>query len=76
MHRCRSSRRGGYINQRGKKVIKSGARQRQIEAQRSEGGVHSKTMDDDEGSICRSHSKPFVTFLPLWLIIKELSHGI
>jgi predicted GH43/DUF377 family glycosyl hydrolase len=26
-------------------------------------------MDDDRASICRSRSKPFVTFFPLWLII-------
>ena len=57
------------INPSSKRVTKGAARQRQIEAQRSEGGVHSKTMDDDEGSICRGHGEPFVTFLELGLIL-------
>ena len=37
-------------------------RQSQIEAKRSEGRVHSKTMDDDGGSIWQGRSKRFVSF--------------
>ena len=33
------------------------ARQSQIEAKRSEGGAHGKTMGDDGGSIWQSRSK-------------------
>ena len=44
------------------------ARQSQIEAERSEGGAHGKTMGDDGGSIWQSRSKQFVSFLPSGLI--------
>ena len=40
---------------------------------RSEGGVHSETMDDDGGSIWQSRSKPFVSFLPSGLIMQRLA---
>ena len=54
------------------------ARQGQIEAQRFEGGVHSKTMDDDGESICRSRSKLVVTCLCAWLITAcgSQKHGV
>ena len=58
-----------YINQAHQQVTNRAARQGQIEAQRFEGGVHSKTMDDDGESICRSRSKLVVTCLCAWLII-------
>ena len=57
------------INQAHQQVTNRAARQGQIEAQRFEGGVHSKTMDDDGESICRSRSKLVVTCLCAWLII-------
>ena len=60
--RCR------IINQAHQQVTNRAARQGQIEAQRFEGGVHSKTMDDDGESICRSRSKLVVTCLCAWLI--------
>jgi hypothetical protein len=50
------------INPRGQKMTKCAARQSQIEAERSEGGVHSKTMDNDGGSIWQCRSKQVVTF--------------
>ena len=56
------------INQAHQQVTNRAARQGQIEAQRFEGGVHSKTMDDDGESICRSRSKLVVTCLCAWLI--------
>ncbi len=40
------------------------AKHGQIEAKRSEGGAHGKTMGDDGGSIWQSRSKLFVSFLP------------
>ena len=57
------------INQAHQQVTNRAARQGQIEAQRFEGGVHSKTMDDDGESICRSRSKLVVTCLCAWLIM-------
>ena len=59
-----------FINQAHQQVTNRAARQGQIEAQRFEGGVHSKTMDDDGESICRSRSKLVVTCLCAWLIIQ------
>ena len=59
------------INQAHQQVTNRAARQGQIEAQRFEGGVHSKTMDDDGESICRSRSKLVVTCLCAWLIIED-----
>ena len=59
------------INQAHQQVTNRAARQGQIEAQRFEGGVHSKTMDDDGESICRSRSKLVVTCLCAWLITRR-----
>ena len=65
----------GIINQAHQQVTNRAARQGQIEAQRFEGGVHSKTMDDDGESICRSRSKLVVTCLCAWLInFRHLNH--
>jgi len=60
------------LTQQVKIRLRALARRSQIEAKRSEGGAHGKTMGDDRGSIWQSRSKPFVSFLPVGLIIVPL----
>jgi len=60
------------LTQQTKKRQKALAKQSQIEAKRSERGAHGKTMGDVRGLIWQSCSKPFVSFLPVGLIIFTL----